>query len=64
MSFLDYRCDNCSEEEHDICWVDKPDLDCVCCRETLSLESGMHDGRLILAESGRRMHEIQTQRLP
>ncbi len=57
MSFLDYRCDNCSEEEHDICWVDKPDRDCVCCRETIALESEM-----VLAESGRRMHEIQTQR--
>ena len=35
MSFLDYRCDNCSEEEHDTCWVDNPDFDCVCCRETM-----------------------------
>jgi len=34
MGFLDYRCENCDEEEHDICWIDEPDEDCVCCAES------------------------------
>jgi hypothetical protein len=35
--FLDHRCSNCEEEEHDVCWVDEPDLSCVCCVETIEL---------------------------
>ena len=42
--FLDYRCDYCSEEEHDICWDWNPDLDCVCCKQTLTKDGGWAAG--------------------
>ena len=43
MGFLDYRCENCDEEEHDICWVDEPDLECVCCVATMLIMTGNYE---------------------
>ena len=42
-AFLDYRCENCDEEEHDICWVDEPDLECVCCLATMLIMTGNYE---------------------
>ena len=35
--FLDYLCAYCENEEHDTCWFDLPDLNCVCCLDTIKI---------------------------